>query len=59
VAGQPNKPLMLFEEAVGIEAARRNTEHLGTWNISIQSNNFDGVHLDMVLNWLNMLTARA
>jgi hypothetical protein len=68
LVSQGNKALMLFEEAVGIEAAKRNIEHLGTWNMSIQSSKFDGVHLDMkgnlvkammVLNWLNMLPAGA
>jgi hypothetical protein len=64
IVSQGNKALMLFEEAIGIEAAKRGIEHLGTWNMSIQSNKYDGVHLDMkgnlvkgmmVLNWLNML----
>ena len=61
---QGNKALMLFEESVKIEAGRRGVEHLGTWNMSVQSNTFDGVHVDlkgnlvkamMVMNWLNML----
>ncbi|KAF2093125.1 hypothetical protein NA57DRAFT_69243 [Rhizodiscina lignyota] len=61
---QGNEALMNFEESIRVEAARRGVEHLGTWNMSIQSNKFDGVHLDlkgnmvkamMVLNWLNML----
>jgi hypothetical protein len=64
IVSQGNKALMLFEEAIGIEASKRGIEHLGTWNMSIQSNKYDGVHLDMkgnlvkgmmVLNWLNML----
>ncbi|KUJ13639.1 uncharacterized protein LY89DRAFT_590826 [Mollisia scopiformis] len=64
IVTQGNKALMLFEEAVGIEAAKRGIEHLGTWNMSIQSNKYDGVHLDMrgnlvkammVLNWLNLI----
>lgn len=64
IVSQGNKALMLFEEAVGIEAAKRGIEHLGTWNMSIQSNKYDGVHLDMrgnlvkammVLNWLNLI----
>lgn len=64
IVTQGNKALMLFEEAVSIEAANRGLEHLGTWNMSIQSNKYDGVHLDMrgnlvkammVLNWLNLL----
>lgn len=55
---------MLFEEAVGIEAAKRGLEHLGTWNMSIQARKYDGVHLDMrgnlvkammVLNWLDLI----
>ena len=40
---QGNKALTIFEEAVGIEAGRRGVEHLGTWNMSIQANKFDGV----------------
>jgi hypothetical protein len=61
---QGNKALMLYEEAVGIEVRKRGIEHLGTWNMSIQSNKYDGVHLDMkgnlvkammVLNWLNLI----
>ena len=64
IVSQGNKALMLFEEAVGLEANKRGIEHLGTWNMSIQSNKYDGVHLDMkgnlvkammVLNWLNLL----
>lgn len=64
IVTQGNKALMLYEEAVGIEAKKRGIEHLGTWNMSIQSNKYDGVHLDMrgnlvkammVLNWLNLI----
>ncbi|MCJ1308301.1 hypothetical protein MMC25_001954 [Agyrium rufum] len=64
IVTQGNKALMVFEEAVKIEAEKRGVEHLGTWNMSIQSNKFDGVHVDlkgnlikamMVLNWLNMV----
>ncbi|KAI9819158.1 MAG: hypothetical protein M1827_007314 [Pycnora praestabilis] len=64
IVSQGNKALMIFEEAVGVEAGRRGVEHLGTWNMSVQSNKFDGVHVDlkgnlikamMVMNWLNML----
>jgi hypothetical protein len=64
IVTQGNKALMFYEEAVGIEARKRGIEHLGTWNMSIQSNKYDGVHLDMkgnlvkammVLNWLNLL----
>jgi hypothetical protein len=64
IVTQGNKALMLFEEAIAIEAGKRGIEHLGTWNMSIQSNKYDGVHLDMkgnlvkammVMNWLNMI----
>ena len=64
IVTQGNKALMLYEEAIGIEARKRGIEHLGTWNMSIQSNKYDGVHLDMkgnlvkammVLNWLNLI----
>jgi len=64
IVTQGNKALMLFEEDVGIEAGKRGIEHLGTWNMSIQSNKYDGVHLDMkgnlvkammVVNWLNLI----
>ncbi|KAI4248404.1 MAG: hypothetical protein L6R40_000963 [Gallowayella cf. fulva] len=64
LVSQGNKALMIFEEAVREEVKRKGVEHLGTWNMSIQSNKFDGVHLDlrgnlikamMVMNWLNML----
>ncbi|TAQ89766.1 hypothetical protein B7494_g1916 [Chlorociboria aeruginascens] len=47
IVSQGNKALMLYEEAMGIEVAKRGIEHLGTWNMSIQSNKYDGVHLDM------------
>lgn len=40
---QGDKALMLFEENVGIEVNRRGVEHLGTWNMSAQSNKYDGV----------------
>lgn len=43
LVSQGNKALMIFEEAVGIEVKRKGVEHLGTWNMSIQSNKFDGV----------------
>lgn len=43
IVSQGNKALMVFEEAVGAEVRRRGVEHLGTWNMSIQSNKFDGV----------------
>ncbi|KAI4104340.1 MAG: hypothetical protein L6R37_003337 [Teloschistes peruensis] len=43
VVSQGNKALMIFEESVAVEVGRRGVEHLGTWNMSIQSNKFDGV----------------
>ncbi|KAL8763807.1 MAG: hypothetical protein Q9194_007255 [Teloschistes cf. exilis] len=43
VVSQGNKALMIFEESVAVEVGRRGVEHLGTWNMSIQSNTFDGV----------------
>lgn len=64
LVSQGNKALMLYEEAMGIEVAKRGIDHLGTWNMSIQSTKYDGVHLDMkgnlvktmmIINWLNML----
>ena len=64
LVSQGNKALQIFEESVKSEAERRGIEHLGTWNMSIQANKFDGVHVDlkgnlikamMVLNWLNLV----
>ena len=43
LVSQGNKALMLFEEGVKVEAEKRGVEHLGTWNMSIQSNKYDGV----------------
>lgn len=43
LVSQGNKALMTFEDSVRGEAAKREVEHLGTWNMSIQSNKFDGV----------------
>ena len=43
LVSQGNKALMIFEESVSVEVKRRGVEHLGTWNMSIQSNKFDGV----------------
>ena len=64
LVSQGNKALRVFEESMKIEAAKRGIEILGTWNMSIQGDVRDGVHLGiggnlvkamMVLNWLNML----
>ena len=43
LVSQGNKALMIFEESVKVEVERRGMEHLGTWNMSAQSNKFDGV----------------
>lgn len=64
VQSQGDKALQIFEHDVGMEAAERGVEHLGTWNMSIQTDKFDGVHLDLkgnlvkamaVVNWLAMI----
>ena len=61
---QGDKALQLFEESTRIETRKRGVEHLGTWNMSIQANKYDGVHLDLrgnlikamaVVNWLAMV----
>ncbi|KAI0458101.1 hypothetical protein F5B21DRAFT_39651 [Xylaria acuta] len=61
---QGNKALVRFEHTMAREAARQRIDHLGTWNMSIQANLYDGVHMDMrgnllkammVVNWLNSL----
>jgi hypothetical protein len=66
VQSQGDKALQIFEKSVRIEAAERGVEHLGTWNMSIQTEKFDGVHLDLkgnlvkamaVVNWLALLDA--
>ncbi|KAI0439460.1 hypothetical protein F4803DRAFT_46690 [Xylaria telfairii] len=63
---QGNKALVRFEHAMAQEAVRQRIDHLGTWNMSIQANLYDGVHMDMrgnllkammVVNWLNLLEA--
>ncbi|KAI1124833.1 hypothetical protein F5Y10DRAFT_279882 [Nemania abortiva] len=61
---QGNKALVRFEHTMAREAARQRIDHLGTWNMSIQADLYDGVHMDlrgnllkamMVVNWLNLL----
>ena len=61
---QGDEALQIFENSVRIEAAKRGVEHLGTWNMSIQSEKFDGVHLDLkgnlikamaVVSWLALI----
>ena len=50
LVSQGNKALTIFEESVKEEAWRRGVEHLGTYNMSIQSNKFDGVYVTPVLS---------
>lgn len=39
---QGNKALSMYEESVRIEDAKRGVEHLGTFNMSVQANMYDG-----------------
>lgn len=64
IVSQGDKALQLFEESTRVEVQKRGVEHLGTWNMSIQTTKYDGVHLDLrgnllkamaVMNWLGML----
>ncbi|KAI0522224.1 hypothetical protein F5B22DRAFT_634126 [Xylaria bambusicola] len=64
IVTQGNKALVRFEHAMAQEAAKQKIDHLGTWNMSIQANLYDGVHMDMkgnllkammVVNWLHLL----
>lgn len=61
---QGDKALQIFEQSVKEEAEKRGVEHLGTWNMSIQTHKYDGVHMDLkgnlvkamaVVNWLARL----
>ena len=65
---QGDKQLQLFEMSMGQEAAKRGIDHMGTWNMSIQSEKYDGVHLDLkgnlikamgVVNWLAHVDSEA
>ena len=64
LTSQGDKALQVFENSVRIEAGERGVEHLGTWNMSIQADKYDGVHMDLkgnlikamgVMNWLNLI----
>ena len=64
ITSQGDKALQVFENSVRIEAGTRGVEHLGTWNMSIQADKYDGVHMDLkgnlikamgVVNWLSMI----
>jgi len=68
LVSQGDKALMVFEESVRIEAARRGVEAMGTWNMSVQASKYDGVHLDLkgnlikamgLMNWLNLVDVGA
>ena len=64
IVSQGDKALQIFEESTREEVKTRGVEHLGTWNMSIQANKYDGVHLDLrgnlikamaMVNWLSMI----
>lgn len=68
IQSQGDKALQIFEKSVRDEAAERGVEHLGTWNMSIQTDKFDGVHLDLkgnlvkamaVVNWLALVDVQS
>ncbi|OAP60614.1 hypothetical protein AYL99_05616 [Fonsecaea erecta] len=68
LVSQGDKALMIFEEGVRVEVARRGVEAMGTWNMSVQAEKYDGVHLDLkgnlvkamgVVNWLNLVDVAA
>lgn len=50
---------MFFEDSVGMEARKRRVEHLETYNMSVQSNKFDGVWVSCLPwpPWLSPLHA--
>lgn len=42
LVSQGNKALSMYEDSVRIEDAKRGIEHLGTFNMSVQANMYDG-----------------
>jgi hypothetical protein len=61
---QGDKPLQVFERSMMVEGNDRGVEVMGTWNMSVQADKYDGVHMNLrgnlikamgVMNWLNML----
>jgi hypothetical protein len=67
IVTQGDKALQLFEESTRLQVQKRGVEHLGTWNMSIQANKYDGVHLDLrgnlikamaIVNWLGMIDVK-
>ena len=75
VQSQGDKALQIFETSVhnlihrgGERFANRGIEHMGTWNMSIQMDKWDGVHLNLrgnllkamgVVNWLGGIAVEA
>lgn len=68
LVSQGDKALMVFEDSVRVEAAKRGVETLGTWNMSVQATKYDGVHLDLkgnlvkamgLVNWLSLLDVQS
>jgi hypothetical protein len=64
LVSQGEKALQHFEHGACKAVRDRGVECLGTWNMSVQSSKYDGVHLDLkgnlvkamrVLNWLSWL----
>ena len=64
ITSQGDKALQMFEHGTRELVNSKGAEHLGTWNMSIQSVKYDGVHLDLrgnlvkamsVVNWLGMV----
>lgn len=42
LVSQGNKALSIYEDSVRIEDGRKGIEHLGTFNMSVQANMYDG-----------------
>lgn len=68
IVTQGDKALQIFESSMMIEGNNRGVEVMGTWNMSVQADKYDGVHMDLrgnlikamgVMNWLNMIDVEA
>jgi len=46
LVSQGNKALSMYEESVKIEDGKRGIEHLGTYNMSLQANMYDGGYVE-------------
>ena len=64
ITSQGDKALQMFEHGTREMVWEKGVEHLGMWNMSIQSTKYDGVHLDLrgnlikamsVVGWLGMV----